>query len=73
MASRQQSWQFESNELPLSIYPLIQVHRAVMIVAGKRRDIAVKVRHPGVEIRIKQDFQLLKPLAAAASKVSLLH
>lgn len=48
---------------------LLQVHRAVMVVSGKRRSVAVKVRHPGVEVRIKQDFQLLKPLAAIASKV----
>jgi hypothetical protein len=47
----------------------LQVHKAIMIVGGKRRSVVVKVRHPGVEVRIKQDFQILKPLAAAASKV----
>ena len=46
-----------------------QVHKAIMIVGGKRRSVVVKVRHPGVEVRIKQDFQILKPLAAAASQV----
>lgn len=41
-----------------------------MVVGGKRRSVVVKVRHPGVEVRIRQDFEILKPLAAAASKVN---
>ena len=40
-----------------------------MLVDGRRRDVAVKVRHPGVALRIAQDFALLKPLAALASQV----
>lgn len=48
---------------------VLQVHRAVMVIDGKRRNVAVKVRHPGVDVRIRQDFRLLHPLAAAASKV----
>lgn len=40
-----------------------------MVIGGHRRSVVVKVRHPGVEVRIKQDFQILKPLAFAASKV----
>ena len=51
-------------------FPLMQVHRAIMIIGGKRRSVVVKVRHPGVDVSIRQDFQILKPLAAAASKVS---
>lgn len=50
---------------------LLQVHKAIMIVGGRRRSVVVKVRHPGVEVRIKQDFQILKPLAAAASQVDI--
>ena len=43
-----------------------------MVIGGHRRSVVVKVRHPGVEVRIKQDFQLLKPLAAAASQAGFL-
>ena len=43
-----------------------------MIIGGKRRSVVVKVRHPGVETRIRQDFEILKPLASAASKVTSL-
>ena len=35
---------------------------------GRRRTVAVKVRHPGVASRIKQDFQLLIPLARSTSR-----
>lgn len=35
---------------------------------GEDVTVAVKVRHPGVVTRITQDFQLLIPLARAASK-----
>lgn len=45
-----------------------QVHKAVLRVGGEERAVAVKVRHPGVVTRITQDFQLLIPLARAASK-----
>lgn len=44
-----------------------------MVVDSHRRSVVVKVRHPGVEVRIRQDFQILKPLAAAAAKVSQPH
>ena len=40
-----------------------------MRVGGRPLAVAVKVRHPGVVMRLAQDFQLLKPLAAAASCV----
>ena len=59
-------------DLPATLKPEpMQVHRAVMVVGGKRRSMAVKVRHPGVETQIRQDFKLLKPLAAGASKARL--
>jgi len=44
------------------------VHKAVLRDAGRRRTVAVKVRHPGVASRIKQDFQLLIPLARSTSR-----
>lgn len=37
---------------------ICQVHKAVLRVDGKPTPVAVKVRHPGVEWRIIQDFQL---------------
>jgi predicted unusual protein kinase regulating ubiquinone biosynthesis (AarF/ABC1/UbiB family) len=43
-----------------------------MRLGGRPRIVAVKVRHPGVALRIEQDFQLLKPLAAATSLVRAL-
>ena len=46
-----------------------QVHRAVMQVRGEPRKVVVKVRHPGVAASIALDFRLLKPVAAAASRV----
>jgi len=45
------------------------VHRAVLRVRGRPLQVVVKVRHPGVVTRLAQDFRLLKPLAAAASRV----
>lgn len=50
----------------------LQVHKAVVRVHGKPTPVAVKVRHPGVERRIIQDFQLLIPLARTTSKVKAL-
>ena len=47
----------------------MQVHRAVMQLKGKRRQVVVKVRHPGVAKSITVDFRLLKPVAAAASRI----
>ncbi len=49
--------------------PDAQVHRATMRVGGRPLAVVVKVRHPGVVTRLTQDFQLLKPLAAAASRL----
>ena len=49
-----------------------QVHKAVLTVGGKTQKVAVKVRHPGVERRIIQDFQLLIPLARATSRFKAL-
>ncbi len=49
-----------------------QVHKAVLTVGGRTRPVAVKVRHPGVELSIVQDFQLLIPLARATSKFKAL-
>eukprot|EP00208_Stichococcus_sp_RCC1054_P004010 CAMPEP_0206149134 /NCGR_PEP_ID=MMETSP1473-20131121/37622_1 /ASSEMBLY_ACC=CAM_ASM_001109 /TAXON_ID=1461547 /ORGANISM="Stichococcus sp, Strain RCC1054" /LENGTH=1096 /DNA_ID=CAMNT_0053546583 /DNA_START=242 /DNA_END=3533 /DNA_ORIENTATION=+ len=60
---------FESfNEQPIASASIAQVHKAVLKVKGEDVTVAVKVRHPGVVTRITQDFQLLIPLARAASK-----
>ncbi len=48
--------------------PAPQVHKAVLRDRGRSRTVAVKVRHPGVASRIKQDFQLLIPLARSTSR-----
>ena len=40
-----------------------------MQLRGKRRQVVVKVRHPGVSQSITIDFRLLKPVAAAASRI----
>ena len=50
----------------------LQVHKAVLKEGGQGRPVAVKVRHPGVARRIKQDFQLLIPLARATSRFKAL-
>ena len=50
-------------------YLRLQVHRAVMQLKGRPRDVVVKVRHPGVAHSITVDFRLLKPVAAAASRI----
>lgn len=47
----------------------LQVHRAVLKVGSKRRNVVVKVRHPGVACQIAQDFQLLQPIAGLTSQV----
>ena len=46
------------------------MHLARIQVAGALREVVVKVRHPGVERRIAQDFRLLVPMAALTSRVS---
>lgn len=46
-----------------------QVHRAVLQLGGEPRQVVVKVRHPNVARNIAIDFRLLKPVAAAASRV----
>ena len=46
-----------------------QVHRAVLQLGGEPRQVVVKVRHPGVARNITIDFRLLKPVAAAASRI----
>lgn len=51
---------------------IAQVHKAVMTIEGVRRVVAVKVRHPGVADIIRRDFQVLKPVAAATSRVRAL-
>ena len=53
----------------LTSYSCSQVHRAVMQLKGKPREVVVKVRHPGVAHSITVDFRLLKPVAAAASRI----
>ena len=70
---------FESFEVePLASGSVAQVHRAVLklrdpprtgALTGELLPVAVKVRHPNVARRIATDFRLLKPLAAAASRV----
>lgn len=45
------------------------MHRATLRVGGRPLAVVVKVRHPGVVTRLTQDFRLLKPLAAAASRL----
>ncbi|KAK9819987.1 hypothetical protein WJX72_004814 [[Myrmecia] bisecta] len=57
------------DQKPLASGSIAQVHRATMHIDGAPREVVVKVRHPGVARRIHQDFQLLKPLAAATSRV----
>ena len=49
------------------------MHRAVLRLGGKARQVVVKVRHPGVESGIANDFRLLRPLAAAASRIPSLR
>ena len=56
----------DNSELRLLFPP--QVHKAVLREGGRSRVVAVKVRHPGVASRIKQDFQLLIPLARYTSR-----
>ena len=51
----------------------MQVHLAKIRIAGALREVVVKVRHPGVERRIAQDFRLLVPMAALTSRVTHLH
>jgi aarF domain-containing kinase len=64
---------FESiDHKPIASGSIAQVHRATMHIAGCRRQVAVKVRHPGVAEIIHRDFQVLKPLADATSKVRAL-
>ena len=53
----------------MTSHSCLQVHRAVMQFKGKPRDVVVKVRHPGVAHSITVDFRLLKPVAAAASRI----
>ncbi|CAL8461811.1 g1342 [Coccomyxa elongata] len=48
---------------------IAQVHRAVLQLGGEPRQVVVKVRHPNVARNIAIDFRLLKPVAAAASRV----
>lgn len=57
---------------PLASGSIAQVHRARLLVDGETREVAVKVRHPGVADRIWQDFQLLRPLAAMTTRVRTL-
>lgn len=40
-----------------------------MQLKGRPRQVVVKVRHPGVARSITIDFRLLKPVAAAASRI----
>lgn len=50
-----------------------QVHKAVLRRPdGTLQPVAVKVRHPGVAQRIRQDFMLLMPLARFASRFKAL-
>lgn len=51
----------------------LQIHRATLLQDGQLVRAAVKVRHPGVACQISQDFRLLKPLAAWASRVRALQ
>ena len=49
-----------------------QVHRAKVRIDGEMREVVVKVRHPGTAEKIRLDFALLKPLAAASAQVKAL-
>jgi hypothetical protein len=64
------------NLLPLPLHsptPSLQIHRAMLLQDGQLVRAAVKVRHPGVARQIGQDFRLLKPLAAWASRFRALQ
>lgn len=43
-----------------------------MKIDGEMREVVVKVRHPGTAEKIRLDFALLKPLAAASARVKAL-
>ncbi|KAI7844981.1 hypothetical protein COHA_001347 [Chlorella ohadii] len=58
---------------PLASGSIAQVHRATMLVEGQPQVVAVKVRHPSVSLRIWQDFQLLRPLAALTGRIRTLR
>lgn len=51
---------------PLASGSVAQVHVAAL-AGDTDHTVAVKVAHPGVASRVRMDFALLKPLAAAAS------
>ncbi len=51
---------------PLASGSIAQVHRATLRGAPEGSLVAVKVRHPGVARRIKQDFTLMQGLAGLA-------
>lgn len=57
---------------PLASGSVAQVHRAVYRKNGNAIPVIVKVRHPNVGQQIRQDFQILKPLASMASKIPYL-
>lgn len=58
---------------PLASGSIAQVHRASLRGAPEGSLVAVKVRHPGVARRIKQDFQLMQGLAGVAEWVPALQ
>ncbi|GFR47223.1 hypothetical protein Agub_g8906 [Astrephomene gubernaculifera] len=66
---------FESlDPRPVASGSIAQVHRALMRCSdGTPVMAAVKVVHPRVALRIRQDFTLLRPLAAAAGRLPSLR
>ncbi|KXZ56229.1 hypothetical protein GPECTOR_1g2 [Gonium pectorale] len=59
---------------PIASGSIAQVHRALMRRSdGTPLDVAVKVVHPRVALRIRQDFALLLPAASALGRVPSLR
>ncbi|GIL44479.1 hypothetical protein Vafri_1931 [Volvox africanus] len=59
---------------PVASGSIAQVHRAFLRCSdGRPLEVAVKVVHPRVEIRIRQDFALLQAAAAALGRLPALR
>ncbi|CAD7700723.1 unnamed protein product [Ostreobium quekettii] len=59
---------FESFDAkPIASGSIAQVYRATIAMEDNTVPVVVKVRHPNVSLRIKQDFQILKSLASTVS------
>ncbi|EFJ43831.1 hypothetical protein VOLCADRAFT_106661 [Volvox carteri f. nagariensis] len=62
------------DQRPVASGSIAQVHRALMRRSdGSPLEVAVKVVHPKVELRIRQDFALLQPAAAALGRLPSLR